>query len=195
MKDMMDFHDNPEPAVRWYAIHTRHQHERSVASVLSGKGFRIFYPTYESVRKWKDRNKKLSLPLFPGYLFLADDIQKKLPIVSTPGVCAILSVAGEPAVIPTEEIQALRRSIDCRYKVGPHPFLNTGDRLRVKSGPLAGTEGVLTRKRDIFRLVLSVEILGCSAAVEIDSSIVERIHPPSPQATNFKSQPESAVPA
>jgi transcription antitermination factor NusG len=183
-----------EQEPRWYAIHTRHQHERSAASILSGKGFRIFYPTYESVRKWKDRSKKLSLPLFPGYLFLAEDVHKKLLIVSTPGVCAILSIAGQPAVIPAEEIRALRRSVEGQYKIVPHPFLNTGDRLRVKSGPLAGTEGILTRKRDMYRLVLSIEILGRSAAVEIDSSIVERIHPPSP-AINFNARQESAVPA
>jgi transcription antitermination factor NusG len=166
-----------EHAVRWYGIHTRHQHEMSVASILSNKGFKVFYPTYESVRKWKDRSKKLSLPLFPGYLFLADDVEQKLLIVSTPGVCAILSFAGEPALIPSAEIEALRRSIDSRYKLTPHPFLNTGDRLRIKSGPLAGTEGILTRKKDIYRLVLSVEMLGRSAAVEIDASIVERTLP------------------
>jgi transcription antitermination factor NusG len=166
-----------EEPVRWYGIHTRHQHEPSVAATLSNKGFKVFYPTYESVRKWKDRNKKLSLPLFPGYLFLADDVEKKLLIVSTPGVCAILSFAGQPAVIPTSEIEALQRSMDCRYKLTPHPFLNTGDRLRIKSGPLAGTEGILTRKKDIYRLVLSVEMLGRSAAVEIDASVVERTLP------------------
>lgn len=167
----------PDQAIRWYGIHTRHQHEMSVASILANKGFKVFYPTYESVRKWKDRSKKLSLPLFPGYLFLANDVEKKLLIVSTPGVCAILSFAGEPALIPSAEIEALRRSIDCRYKLTPHPFLNTGDRLRIKSGPLAGTEGILTRKKDIYRLVLSVEMLGRSAAVEIDASIVERTLP------------------
>ena len=179
MEDMANFSSDSqsEGAARWYGIHTRHQHEVSVASILSNKGFKVFYPTYESVRKWKDRSKKLSLPLFPGYVFLADDIEKKLLIVSTPGVSAILSFAGKPAVIPTSEIQALRRSTDCGYKLTPHPFLNTGDRLRVKSGPLAGTEGILTRKKDIYRLVLSVDILGRSAAVEIDASLVERTSP------------------
>jgi transcription termination/antitermination protein NusG len=170
-----------EQAVRWYGIHTRHQHEMSVASILSNKGFKVFYPTYESVRKWKDRNKKLSLPLFPGYVFLADDVEKKLLIVSTPGVCAILSFAGQPAVIPASEIEPLQRSMDCRYKLTPHPFLNTGDRLRIKSGPLAGTEGILTRKKDVYRLVLSVEMLGRSAAVEIDAAVVERTLPARPQ--------------
>jgi transcription antitermination factor NusG len=179
MEDTANFssHSQSGGAVRWYGIHTRHQHEGSVASILSNKGFKVFYPTYESVRKWKDRSKKLSLPLFPGYVFLADDIENRLLIVSTPGVSRILSFAGQPAVIPCSEMQALRRSTDCGFKLTPHPFLNTGDRLRVKSGPLAGTEGILTRKKDIYRLVLSVEILGRSAAVEIDASLVERTPP------------------
>jgi transcription antitermination factor NusG len=176
MSDMANLsrYSQSEDALRWYGIHTRHQHEVSVASILSNKGFEVFCPTYESVRKWKDRSKTLSMPLFPGYVFLADGVEKKLAIVSTPGVCAILSFGGKPAVIPTSEIQALRRSTDCQYKLTPHPFLNTGDRLRIKSGPLAGTEGILTRKKDIYRLVLSVEMLGRSAAVEIDASLVER---------------------
>lgn len=195
MEDMASFSSDSqsEGAVRWYGIHTRHQHEVSVASILSNKGFKVFCPTYESIRKWKDRSKKLSLPLFPGYVFLADDVEKKLLIVSTPGVCAILSFAGKPAVIPTSEIQALRRATDCRFKLTPHPFLNTGDRLRVKSGPLAGTEGILTRKKDIYRLVLSVEILGRSAAVEIDASLVERT--PRPACNTFLGAPEIVAPA
>ena len=157
----------------WWALYTRHQHERVVADMLLVKGFEIFLPVYDSVRRWKDRQKVLSLPLFPCYVFVRGAFNRRLQVVSTPGVHMILSHGERAAVIPENEIEAIRQTVEGSFRVEPHPFLSCGDRVRVTRGSLQGLEGILVRKKNQFRLVLSVDMLAKSVAVEIDAADVE----------------------
>ncbi len=159
----------------WHALYTRHQHEKAVAQALSGKGFDVFLPQYRSVHRWKDRHKEVLLPLFPNYVFLRGGLDRMLSIVTTPGVHCLVTWGARPAEIPPEEIESVRRLVNSPCQVEPHPFLKCGDLVRIKSGPLEGMEGILVRKTRGFRLVLSVEMLSQSAAVEVDVKVVERV--------------------
>lgn len=159
----------------WYAVCTRHQHERTAARVLECKDFEVFLPVYKVRRRWQDRFKEISLPLFPGYLFVKEGLDRWLRILNTPGVCNILSSGGRPAVIPHSEIEGIQRIVESTLRVEPHPFLKSGDWVRVKYGPMTGVEGILVRKKNIARLILSVEMLGKSVAVEVDAIDVERL--------------------
>jgi transcription antitermination factor NusG len=114
------------------------------------------------------------LPLFPSYVFLKGGLDRRLALLTTPGIHSLVSCAGQPAVIRPDEMDALRRAAESRLRAEPHPFLKCGDWVRVKSGPLAGVEGILLRKKNLSRLVVSVEMLGRAAAVEIDGFLVER---------------------
>lgn len=173
----------PDHQACWYAIYTRHQHEKSVGELLEKKGFETFVPLYQSRRRWKDRVKTLSLPLFPSYVFLHGGIERQLQIVTTPGVHWMITVAGQVAVIPEAEIAAVKRLMESSLRVEPHPFLKCGDWVRVKAGPLEGVEGILVRMKSLCRLVLSVEMLQQSVAVEVDASEVERGRRPEPFPT------------
>ncbi len=159
----------------WHALYTRHQHERIVAQALTGKGFDVFLPQYRTVHRWKDRWKELELPLFPNYVFVHGGLDRMLNILTTPGVHSLVSWGGRPADIPQHEIDAVRRLVESPLRVQKHPFIKCGDRVRIKSGPLEGIEGILVRSKSAYRLVLSVEMLARSAAVEVDVSMVERI--------------------
>lgn len=159
----------------WWALYTRHQHEKTVAEMLSAKGLEVFLPLYVTRRRWKDRNKVLSLPLFPGYLFVQGGPDRRLQVLTTPGIHMILCNGDHPAIIPELEIEAIRRAVEGSYRIEPHPFLKCGDRVRVKRGALEGVEGVLVRKKNMCRLVLSVDLLERSVAVEIDASDVEPV--------------------
>ncbi len=159
----------------WYALYTRHQHEKVVAESLSKNGFEVFLPLYDVVRQWKDRTKRLSLPLFSCYVFLRGGLERRLSILSTPGVYSILGIAGQPAAIPQVEIDAIRKVTESSLRVEPHPFLRCGDWVRVTSGPLTGVEGILVRKKNLSRLVLSAELLEKSVAVEVDAFRVARL--------------------
>jgi len=173
-----------KPRAAWCALQTRHQHERTVATILCSKGFEVFLPAYRAVHRWKDRNKELTLPLFPGYLFFVDEIDRRAHVLSTPGIRGIVRAGGAPAAIPDHEIAGIRRMVESPFRVEPHPFLSDGDLVRIKAGPLAGLEGIVSRRKDGFRLVVSVSMLGRSAAVEIDGCSMERIHSPQPAATS-----------
>jgi transcription antitermination factor NusG len=159
--------------IDWWALYTRHQHEKTVAEMLSVKGFEVFLPLYESIRRWKDRNKKLTLPLFPGYVFVRGGIDRRLQIVTTPGVHMILFHGEQVAMIPGVEIDAIRKAVEGPFRLEPHPFLKCGERVRVKRGSLLGVEGILIRKKNLYRLVISVDMMAKSVAVEIDSTDVE----------------------
>lgn len=162
----------------WYAVYTRHQHEKVTARILSYKGIEVFLPLYTSAHRWKDRTKKLSLPLFPCYLFFRGGLGRQLDILNTPGVYSMVRSGDQAAVIPDLEIEAIRRVIETSAHAEPHPFLKCGDRVRVISGPLTGVEGILVRKRDLFRLVLSVDLLHRSIAIEVDVDDVESVGEP-----------------
>jgi transcription antitermination factor NusG len=166
------------PESSWYAIYTRHQHEKTVAQILTGKGFNTFLPLYATTHHWKDRTKALTLPLFPCYVFLKGGIERRLQIITTPGIYGLVSSAGQPAAIPDIEIEAIRRVVDSGTRVEAHPFLKCGSRVRVKCGLLAGIEGILVRKKNISRLVLNVEILGTAAAIEVAAFQVEAVTDP-----------------
>jgi transcription antitermination factor NusG len=172
--------DHVESPRAWYALYTRHQHEKTVAHILTNKGFDTLLPLYSVARRWKDRTKLLFLPLFPCYVFLNGGLERRLDIMTTPGIHALISIAGQPAAIPPAEIDAIRRAVESGSRVEPHPLLKRGDWVRVKYGPLEGIEGILVRKKNLYRLVLSVEMLGKAAAVEIDAFLVERLNRKSP---------------
>lgn len=163
-------------AAPWWALYTRHQHEKTVAEMLTAKGFDVFLPVYDSIRRWKDRRKVLSLPLFPCYVFVRGQLDRRLQVVSTPGVHMLLTRGEQIAVIPEEEIGAIRRAVEGSFRVEPHPFLKVGERVRVTRGSLTGVEGILVRKKNLYRLVLSVDMLAQSVGVEVDASDVEPVH-------------------
>ena len=157
----------------WYAVYTRHQHEKAAAESLSRNRFEVFLPVYDVVRQWKDRKKKLSVPLFPCYVFLRGVSERRLKILSTPGVHSIVMFAGRPASIPEAQIDAIRRAVESHLRIEPHPFLRCGDWVRIKSGPLAAVEGILVRRKSSYRLILSADFLEKSIAVEVDALSVE----------------------
>jgi transcription antitermination factor NusG len=160
----------------WYALYTKHHHEKVIARNLIYKGFETFVPLYESARNWKDRVEHVYMPLFPCYVFFKGDLGRRLDIMKVPGIFSLLSNAGQPAVIPVAEIESIRDVARSGARLEPHPFLNYGDRVRVKFGPLTGVEGILVRKKSVYRLVLSVEMLGQAASVEVDAVLIERLN-------------------
>jgi transcription antitermination factor NusG len=159
----------------WWVLYTRHQHEKAVAEMLSAKDFEVFLPLYESVRRWKDRKKLLTLPLFPCYVFVRGGLDRRLQVVTTPGIHTILFHGESVAIVPEAEIQAIRKAVEGPFRVEPHPFLKCGERVRVTRGSLEGVEGILIRKKNLYRLVLSVDMMAQSVAVEIDATDVEPV--------------------
>lgn len=161
----------------WYAIRVRSKFERAVSAALSGKGYDQYLPLYRSRRKWSDRAKDLDLPLFSGYLFCRVDVQVRLPILTTPGVIAIVGTGKVPVAIPDREIDAIQTLIRSGLHLQPWPQLVVGSRVVIEEGPLRGLEGVALDIKKKYRLFVSVPLLQRSVSVEIDREWVRPISP------------------
>lgn len=166
----------PSDNRRWYAIHTHSKFENVVSAGLRGKGYDEFLPLYRSKRRWSDRIKELDLPLFPGYVFCRLDLRDRLlPVLTTPGVVAILGAGKTPLPVSDDEIAAVQSIVRSGLPSRPWPNLTFGSRVLIEYGPLAGIEGIALRVDKIFRLVVSIHILQRSVAVEIDRDWVRPI--------------------
>ena len=159
----------------WFAAYTSANHEKRVAEQLEVRSVEHFLPVYESVRRWKDRRMKLELPLFPGYVFVRLALRDRLQVLQVPGVAKLVGFNGRPTPLPQGEIDALRTSLTSGVRAEPHPYLRVGRRVRVRSGSLMGLEGVLLRRKNGTRFVISLDLIMRSVAVEIDGSEVEAV--------------------
>ena len=169
---------NAYKGLSWFAVHTRPRWEKFVGMSLEGKGFEAFLPAYTCRRRWSDRIKELELPLFPGYLFCRMSIaERRLPVLTTPGVRHIVGIGGAPVPVPDDEIDAVRAIVASGLAAQPWPFIRVGDRVRLQGGSLDGVEGILVATKKHHRLVVSVELLSRSVAVEVDQAWVEAVGP------------------
>jgi transcription antitermination factor NusG len=157
---------------RWYVLYVRSHCERTTEQCLKGKGYQAFSPFYQILRKRTDRTKQLELPLFPSYVFCCFDANKRLPILTTPGVVAVVGAGNIPEPVELSEIQSVRMVAESGRPVQPWPFLRQGQRVRIDAGPLSGTEGTLLRVKDELRLVVSITLLQRSMAVVLDQDSV-----------------------
>src|SRR5437016_13150438 len=126
------------PQAAWYAAYTRPKHEKRVALQLEERRIEAFLPTYQSIRRWKDRRKLLELPLFPSYIFVQINGENRLDVLRLPGVLGLVTFRGRPAAVETAEIENLRHGLSNRTVVHPHPYLKKGRRVRVRCGAMAG---------------------------------------------------------
>jgi transcription antitermination factor NusG len=155
---------------RWYAAYTNANHEKRVAEQLGLRDVEHFLPLYTSVRRWKDRRVTLQMPLFPGYVFVHLAFRDRLQLLQIPGFVHLVSFGGQPVALPEEDIHALQYSQTRGHHFEPHPYLQAGLRARVKSGPLQGLEGIILRRKNRTRFILSFDLILRSVAVEIDET-------------------------
>ena len=167
--------DRELPAPHWYALYTNPRHEKVVARQLKERCVENFLPLYRTWHRWKDRRKQVELALFPGYVFVRIQEQNKLRVLKVPGAVNLVSFNGKLAALPEPEIEALRNALDNEVFAEPCPYLRVGRKVRVVRGPMAGAEGILSRKKDKSRVVISVEVLMRSVSLEIDGMDLEPV--------------------
>jgi transcription antitermination factor NusG len=160
---------------RWFAVYTTCRHEKRVAHHLVQRDIEHFLPIYRTQHKWKDGSRVMvDLPLFPGYVFVRIDARKRVGVLEVPGVISMIGTGSRPAALPDFEVEALRAGLD-PMRAEPHPLLTVGQRVRIKSGALAGVEGIVIRKKSGFRVVLTLSLLMQSIAIEVNGDDVELV--------------------
>ena len=157
----------------WYALRTKSRWEKLVSDALQGKGYHGFLPTYAVRNQWSDRLQRIEVPLFPGYVFCRLDVTRRLPVLVTPGVIEIVGIGKTPAPIPDREIEAIQAVARSGAPAVPWPYLRVGQAVRVTRGALRDVEGILISIRKEFKIVLSVNMLQRSVAVEVDRDCIE----------------------
>ena len=163
----------PEEGMLWYALHVRTRFEKVVARNLRGKGYEEFLPLYRRISRWSDRTKEIELPLFPGYVFCKFNPNNRLPVLMVPGVNTVVSAGKNFVPVKESDLDGVRAVLKSNSYFEPWPFLEAGQRVRVEHGPFAGTEGIVITFKNTWRLVISVNILRRSVAVEIDRDCLE----------------------
>ena len=160
---------------QWYAVQTRPRHEKRVAEQLRAKYVETFLPVHRCRHKWRNGVlADLELPLFPGYLFAHAPGSERIRLLQLPGIVGLAASASHPTAVPDDDIDALRK-ITVSLRAEPHPFLNVGDRVRIVAGPLAGLEGILMRRKLAMRVILSIQIIMRSIAVEVSEFDIEPV--------------------
>lgn len=158
---------------RWFAVFTLPQNEKSVVRHLDLREVESFLPTYEAVRVWKNRQRiRLTLPLFPTYLFVHIDRRERVKVLQSPGVLQIVGNGREGVPVSDCEIELLRSSVG-EQRVEPYRDLVIGQKVRIKSGVMQGVEGTLVRKNSGFRFVLTLGLINQHAAIQVDADALE----------------------
>lgn len=156
----------------WFAIRVKSQCEKMVSDALRYKGYEEFLPLYWSRRRWSDRIKVIQLPLFAGYLFCRFDLSHRNSILTIPGVCHVVGQGKVPLPVETVEVESIRMAVSCGQKIEPWRGLEVGNTVRIENGPLRGIEGMLLRFKGSNHLILGVQLLQRSVAVEVDEAWV-----------------------
>jgi len=162
---------------RWFAVWTRSRHEKVSASMLAIIGVEHFLPLRSEVRRWSDRKKTVTLPLFSGYLFVRMNPNKdsRLEVLKAPGIAGFVGNSSGPLPIPDQQIEDIRTVLARRVECSVLPLLVEGERVRVARGPLAGVEGLLLRSNSTTRLLISIEMIHKTLAVSVSREDVEPV--------------------
>jgi transcription antitermination factor NusG len=166
---------------QWFAVYTNSCREKRVAEHCDVRDIESFLPVYRSTRRWRNGcTVNLERPLFPGYVFVRVNQTHRVRVLELPGVVSIVGAARQPTPLPDAEIEALRNGIHLS-NAEPHRYLKVGERVKIRSGPLEGMTGILTRKKNSLRVVLTLDLIMKSISVEVDEQNLEAAgHEPVP---------------
>jgi transcription antitermination factor NusG len=156
----------------WYAGYTAARHEKRVAEHLEQRGVEHFLPLYETIHRWNNGRHRVQLPLFPGYLFVRIALRNRLRVLEVPGFVRLVGFNGLPCPLPDADICKMRDALKTGVLAEPYPYLTVGTRVEIRSGPLQGMTGILLRRQNKHRIVISVDLIMRSMAVEVEAGDV-----------------------
>ncbi len=162
----------------WYAIYTRPRHEKKVYEALQEKKITAFLPLVTQVRQWKDRKKKVEIPLFSSYLFVHIDYKYRFDVLQTKGVVKIVNFNGVPAVIPDWQIESLKRMLEFPDKIRLENYVKIGEIVEIVGGMFKGLKGMVKTIKGETRLIVSIEGIMQSVSIEIDRDMVKKVITP-----------------
>ncbi len=151
----------------WFAVYTKSNHEKMVNSQLLNKDIESYLPLRNITSQWKDRKKLVQIPLFPGYLFVNTSPNSLSSVFNTKSVVSVLGDHTKPISIPDEQIESIKKLLDSDLVYDPYPYLIIGKEVEIINGPLTGTTGKVVERNGTYKVIISIDMLKRSVAVEI----------------------------
>jgi transcription antitermination factor NusG len=154
--------------IEWFALQTRYRFEKKVVAQLEQKSLESYLPLRMEKHAWSDREKSVSIPLFPGYVFVNVDPSQdaRRAVLQTAGLIGFVSFGGKAAAVPRKQIEDLQLLLRKKVPFSLHPFVHAGQRVRIRGGCLNGIEGVLMQQEN-NKLAISIESIQRSLAIEL----------------------------
>src|ERR1700756_1554804 len=156
----------------WYAGYTASRHEKRVAEHFAQRGVEHFLPLYETIHRWNNGRHRVQLPLFPGYIFVHIALGDRRRVIEVPGFVRLVGFNSLPCLLPEVDINRMKEALNKGVVAEPYPYLTVGRRVEVLNGPLQGMTGILLRRQNKCRVVISVDLIMRSMAVEVEAADV-----------------------
>jgi transcription antitermination factor NusG len=153
-------------------LYVRANQEKKTALRLAGLEIEHFLPCYRSVRQWKDRRVTLEMPLFPGYVFVRLPFVERLKVLTLPNIVEMIGSKNAPSILSADEIDYIRRGVEFGNAT-PHFALAEGQHVIITSGVLRGMQGTLLRSQNNTRVVVAIDSIARSFAVDVDISCLK----------------------
>lgn len=164
--------DSTQKEMLWYAGYTASRHEKRVAEHFAQRGIEHFLPLYETIHRWNNGRHRVQLPLFPGYIFVRIALRNRLHVIEVPGFVRLVGFNSLPCPLPEADINKMKEALNKGVLAEPYPYLTVGTRVEVRNGPLQGMTGILLRRQNRCRVVISVDLIMRSMAVEVEAGDV-----------------------
>ena len=155
---------------RWYAFYTKSRHEKSVNRALISKGYEAYLPLLKERRKWKDRKKWVSFPLFKSYIFIKIEAKDSIFVLKNPGIVKMVRFGDKPSPVLENTINSLRLMIEGGFNPQPTDYFIKGDPVIIKEGPLKGLEGEIATIHNQERFIIQVDAIQHSFSIKISRS-------------------------
>ena len=156
----------------WYAGYTASRHEKRVAEHFVQRGVEHFLPLYETIHRWNNGRHRVQLPLFPGYIFVRIALRDRMRVIEVPGFARLVGFNSLPCPLPEADINKMKDALNKGVVAEPYPYLTVGTRVEIRNGPMQGMTGILLRRQNKCRVVISVDLIMRSMAVEVEASDV-----------------------
>jgi transcription antitermination factor NusG len=164
-----------EPGVIWHVLHVKSRQEKALAADLVEMGIQHYLPLVNEIRYYGKRKFAVSLPLFPGYLFLHGTQTQAYQSERTHRVARIIP-ASDQAQLDTE-LASIRLALENNGHLAPHSRIARGTHVEVRSGPFRGLRGMVENPDKMNRIILCIETLGRAVSMEIDGRLLDVISP------------------
>jgi len=160
----------------WRIFYTRSRAEKRVEESLERRAFEVFLPKCAEVRQWKDRKKRVILPLFPGYIFAHVNERERLDVLRVDGVVRTVTMNGRPCALSQDEIDQLRLLQQDPYRVQAVPIADlpeVGSDVTINRGVCSGLSGEVTGLRGQTHVVVVVEAIKQAVRVIVPAEWIE----------------------